>query len=173
MSDEKIPDYLKTTEGMMAVIQRAQEGDAAAVPAVRDLLNRVPEIRRIMGGELQEVVDSAVSRSLGSDDDLAFREAVQRKLEALRRELEGSAPSPLEQLLVDRIVACWLQVQEADFRMARLPECSIAKATFLQKRQDKAHRRFLSAVKSLAQVRKMELPSLQVNFAENQQVNNG
>ena len=173
MAEPRCPDYLKSNGAMMETIHRAQQGDDAAMPAVRDLLDRVPEIRRIMGGELQEIANTLITRSLGGDEDLAFREAIQRKLEALRRKLEGSNPSPMEQLLVDRIVACWLQVQEADIRIARLSDTSIAQANFYQKRQDRAHRRILSAIKTLATVRKMALPMLQVNIAENQQVNVG
>ncbi|MCO6045916.1 hypothetical protein NG895_18610 [Aeoliella sp. ICT_H6.2] len=173
MTKNVLPEYYESNDKLMAIIKRAQQGDSTAVPAVRDMLDRVPEIRRMMGGELQEIVDTVVSRSLGGGEDFAFHEAIQRKLQALRDELGGPNPSPLERLLVDRIVACWLQVQEADFRMAQLKDCSAAQASFFQKRQDRAHRRFLAAVKTLAQVRKMALPTLQVNIAENQQVNNG
>ena len=45
---------------------------------------------------------------------------------------------------------------------------SIAQANFLQARIDKAHSRFLKAIKTLAQVRKLALPALQVNIAKNQ-----
>jgi hypothetical protein len=45
---------------------------------------------------------------------------------------------------------------------------SIAQANFHLGRIDKAHARFLSAVKTLAQVRKLALPTLQVNIARNQ-----
>ena len=44
-----------------------------------------------------------------------------------------------------------------------------------QDRLDRAHRRYLSAIKALAQVRKMQLPAVQVNIAAQggQQVNVG
>lgn len=159
-------------ENLIAVIKRAQNGDETALPTVQTLLEKVPEVRQMLGGELQELVDSTVSRCVGGEDDLAFREAIRHKLKEMRCGLEGPKPSNLEKLLIDRIVACWLQLQEADYRAAQPIELSAAQASFLQKRQDKAHKRFLSAIKTLAQVRKMALPALQLNIAENQQVNN-
>lgn len=159
-------------DNIFYTIKRAQQGDKMAVPTIQKALEEVPEIREMLGGELQEIVDLTVSRCLGAEDDLAFREAIKHKLNELRRELEGPNPSHLEKLLIDRIVACWLQVQEADFQAARPNGLSAAQANFVQKRQDKAHKRFLSAIKTLTQVRKMALPNLQVNIAENQQVNN-
>ncbi|MFO7905996.1 MAG: hypothetical protein R6U98_25275 [Pirellulaceae bacterium] len=101
-------------------------------------------------------------------DNLAFREGLKRKLAALRAELEGPNPTPAEKLLVDRVVACWLQVQEADVRYAQSGNSNPQQANYHLKRQDHAHRRFLSAMKTLAMVRKMALPALQVNVGENQ-----
>ncbi len=45
---------------------------------------------------------------------------------------------------------------------------SIKQADFHQRRIDRAHGRFLSAVRTLATVRKLALPVLQVNIARRQ-----
>ena len=161
----EIPD---SPEAMRQIIERAQNGDADAIPALRQLLDRVPAIREVVGANLERTVERSISKSLGGDDNLAFREALSRKLAALRGELEGPSPSPTERLLVDRVVACWLQVQEADLRYAQAGNCSFPQANYHLKRQDRAHRRFLSAMKTLATVRKLALPMLQVNIGENQ-----
>ena len=47
------------------------------------------------------------------------REALPSKLELLRDELTGKNPTPIERLLVERVLACWLQVQVADIRDAQ------------------------------------------------------
>ena len=153
---------------MPHIIERAENGDADARPALRGLLDRIPEMRQIMGADLERSVECTISKSLGGDDNLAFSEGLKRKLTSLRQELEGPSPSPTERFLVDRAVACWLQVQEADLRYANMGNCSLAQANFHLKRQDRAHRRFLSAMKTLATVRKLALPMLQVNIGENQ-----
>jgi hypothetical protein len=48
---------------------------------------------------------------------------------------------------------------------------TIGQADYQQRRIDRAHRRFLSAVETLARVRKLAVPMLQVNVAKNQQIN--
>src|SRR5262245_26108639 len=97
-----------------------------------------------------------------------------RKLELLRAELAGPSPSPVERLLVERAVACWLQVQDADVRYAQAQPKgpSPAHNDFLQRRMDRAHRRYLSALRTLATVRKV-VPVLQVNIAAKQRVSLG
>ena len=161
----KAPD---SPETMMEIIERAESGDEKAMPALRELLDCVPSIRKTLGADLDRTVEHSISKSLGGEKNLAFREAIKRKLAALREELEGSTPSPMERLLVDRVVACWLQVQEADLRYAQAGNCSIKHSDFHLRRQDRAHRRFLSAMKTLATVRKLVLPVLQVNIGEKQ-----
>jgi hypothetical protein len=153
---------------MLAVIHRAQAGDADAVPALQKILDRVPELRTMLGADLERIVEESIIRSLGGDDNLAFREGLKRKLAALRRELEGASPTPIERLLVDRVVACWLQVQEADLRYAQARGQTLPQANYVLKRQDSAHRRFLLALRTLEMVRKLALPSLQVNIGANQ-----
>ena len=157
-----------TEQAILATIERAQSGDEKAMPALRDMLDHVPSIRHVLGADLDRTVEYVISKSLGGEVNLAFREAIKRKLAALRDELEGPTPSPTERLLADRVVACWLQVQEADLRYANAGDCSFAQADYHLKRQDRAHRRFLSAMKTLATVRKLGLPVLQLNIGENQ-----
>lgn len=157
-----------THEEMVGIIERARTGDEEAMPELRNLLDHVPSIRQALGADLDYAVEYAISKSVGGPKNLAFREGLKRKLAELREELQGPNPSPIERLLVDRAVACWLQVQEADLGYAELKKCSFVQAEFFLKRQDRAHRRFLSAMKTLATVRKMALPAIQVNIGKNQ-----
>ena len=94
----------------------------------------------------------------------------------IKAQLAGPAPTALEQLLVERIVVCWLQVQQAELRAAdRLGHHGWVLSNAEENRLDKVSRRFLMAVKSLAQIQKLLRPgasSVQVNIAQ-QQVNLG
>ena len=56
-------------------------------------------------------------------------------------------------------------------RFVNADSISITQADYFQRRIDRAHRRFLAAVETLARVRKMAVPILQVNMARNQQIN--
>jgi hypothetical protein len=101
--------------------------------------------------------------------NLAFQEALRRKLELMGEELAGANPTPVERLLVERVVACRLQVQDADVRYAQgQKNFSFEQGEYHQRRMDRAHKRYLSALRTLALVRKLAVPVLQVNVARKQ-----
>jgi hypothetical protein len=155
------------------LLERAREGDESAVPRLRELLLR-PGAVEGLGGDLARQAELAFAhRAAGKD--LRFREALLRKADLLRAELAGPSPTPVERLLAERVVACWLQVHDADFRYAqsRGEPSGRASEGCHQRRMDGAHRRYLSALRTLALVRKLAVPLLQVNIAANQQVNLG
>jgi hypothetical protein len=75
----------------------------------------------------------------------------------------------LERLLVERIAACWLQVQDAEIKyMHNHKQLTLQQVEFHQRRMDATHKRYLVAIKALALVRKLALPALQVNIARKQ-----
>ncbi len=124
---------------------------------------------RVFGGELAELAELLIVSEI-SARDIGMREAVMRKIELLRAELLGPDPTPVERLLVERVVACWVQVQEADLRYATAihkPQ-PVRLMESYQRRMDAANRRYLTSLKTLATVRKLALPVLQVNIARKQ-----
>jgi hypothetical protein len=90
-------------------------------------------------------------------EDVLRTECLERKLADLRAEVAGPSPSPLERLLAERIVACWLQVQYADTAYLGLKGRCTSLTVFAaaEKRQGQAQRRLLAAIKQLALVRKL------------------
>ena len=155
-------------EELMRFLQRAQNGDAATLPALRKAL-KDPAAIKALGGDLAWQAEESLVRAMAGKD-LAFREALSRKLELLRAELAGPSPSPLERLLVERVVACWLHVQEADISYAQAKNLPLPLADYYQRRMDRANKRFLAACKTLATVRRLAIPVLigQVNLASKQ-----
>jgi hypothetical protein len=89
--------------------------------------------------------------------DPAIRHGVYLRLEFQRCELGGDAVTPLERLLVERILICYLEVQVCDARLVATPYRREDQdfLTALEDRRDRAHRRYLSAVKALATTRKL------------------
>jgi hypothetical protein len=83
----------------------------------------------------------------------------------MRKELSGPNPTPLEKLLVQRVVATWLQVQHAELAFSEAEGISLALGDYYQRRMDHAHRRHLTAIRTLATVRKLALPVLMLNVA--------
>ena len=62
-----------------------------------------------------------------------------------------------------------MQLHEADIRLAQNEEkLTLAQGEYHQRSRDRAHKRYLSAIKTLALVRKLALPVLQVNIAKRQ-----
>jgi hypothetical protein len=153
---------------LKALLVRVRDGDEGAVPRLREVLREAPELARRFVDPAIQAERSIIDSFAGGDSGLVVREALPHTLEALRVELGGRSPSPLERLLVERIVATWLQLHYFETLYAQnMDEMTIPESEFHQKRIGRAHRRHLSAVKTLAQIRKMG-PAVQINIAEKQ-----
>ncbi len=102
----------------------------------------------------------------------AFQDAVKEKLAAVRADVTDPDASPLERLLVDRVALCWLQVHTADlaYAVANKEGSTLTQGEYYDRRLDRAQRRYLRAIRTLAQVRRLLGPTVQVNIAK-QQVN--
>ena len=107
-----VPARPQTPDEMLALIHRAEKGESAALPALREML-KTPEIVDLCGGDLARLAQSTLINKF-SGKNLAFREALSRKLETLRAELAGPEPTPLERLLVERVVSCWLHLHHLE-----------------------------------------------------------
>jgi hypothetical protein len=81
----------------------------------------------------------------------------------LRERLMKTAASELEKLLVDRVVISWIEVYHGDIDLAnQLLHVSGASKTAqaAQGRLDRAHARYLTAIKALATTHKLLRPAL-------------
>jgi hypothetical protein len=103
-----------------------------------------------------------------TDNNLLVREALTCKLDLLRAELLGTAPTALEKLLVERVVATWLHLHHLEHIYAGKSELTLALGGYYQKCISAAQKRYLAAIKGLADVRRLALPALQVNIAREQ-----
>jgi hypothetical protein len=137
-----------------------------AAPILRELLSGSAVLADILGNLAQRVQESIAGNIAGQN--LSFKEGVTRKLELLRQEIAGPNATVLERLLAERIALCWLALHDAEIRFAQMTDLSIRQAEYWQNRIDRAHRRYLSAIKALATVRKLAVPVLQVNIAKKQ-----
>lgn len=166
--ESTVPDSVAAVTELKALILRVRDGDEEAVPRLREILRGAPELARKFVDPAIQAERIIIESFAGGDGGLVVREALPRTLEALRVELGGKYPSPLERLLVERIAATWLQLHYFETLYAQnMNEMTILEGEFHQKRIDRAHRRHLSAVKTLAQIRKMG-PAVQINIAEKQ-----
>ena len=150
---------------IVALAVRAQNGDVAALPALRDLLEE-PAAVDILGGDLARRAQRTLVEKL-CGQNLLLKESVTRKLDLMRFELAGPNPTPLERLLVERIVACWLHLHHLETCYAER-DLSLELDSHYQRSIDRAQKRYLAAIKTLAVIRKLALPALQLNIARKQ-----
>jgi hypothetical protein len=163
-TDHELP---QSSDEILQLLERAKAGDETVTEQVREMLTICPEFAESLGGDLGQITERLLSTAVAGND-IPFREAIKHKMEALRRDLAGPAAIPLESLLVDRIVIFWLQVKMADIAQAKGESQTIALERFQLRRQDSANRRYLAAIRTLAMIRKMALPALQINVGQNQ-----
>jgi hypothetical protein len=153
-------------DDLVALARRVNAGDAeAARQFARHLAD--PGALAAQGGDLVAALERALLARLGKlsrQSQLLIR----ARLARLRQTLAGSDASPLIQLLADRTGTCWLHVHvlETEAALANTP----SRDARLQALTDRAHRRYLAALKALAAVRRMALPALQLNVAREQKI---
>ena len=168
MDEGEIQERKATVEKLRTLMEKAKGGDEQAAFDLRKVLDESPDLAwRFIKGPAK-MAESALIDEFTKDEDLSAKELLKHQLESMRIEVAGENPSPLERLLAERVVATWLQVQLFDAYYAfGMQSGTIRQDEFRQKRLDRAHKRHLSAIRTLAQVRKMG-PAVQINIAEKQ-----
>lgn len=131
-------------------------------PAAVALPIKAGKIAPTQGGHA--VISACITwyASMAKDNNALFDKLAEQRIndaEAMREALEGPNPSPIERLLVERVVVCHTALAAVEGRSYGLPvnigECGHAHVDRLQKR-------YLDALKALAQVRRMKLPAAPV-----------
>jgi hypothetical protein len=138
-----------------ALGQRALEGEPAALAEVREVFGRHPALRSQVGDLARVTLSSWMLKAVGRDESL-FLDGLAGKLERMRAQLEGGAASPLERLLIDRVLITWLQVRHAEVSYAQAAGLSREEAEHRQRRVERANRGHLRACKTLAEVQRLQ-----------------
>lgn len=153
------------------LLRLAQCGDADALRSVIQAMLEEPA-RGARALDLpHQVRQELIVATYGEDNHLASR-LYSAKTEMLDAALlSETGPSPLEHLLIERIVTCWLAAELADIDAANqeVHHAPGRHADYYARRQDRAHRRLLQSVEALTRMRRLlsPLPLVgQVNIAE-------
>ncbi len=148
----------------LALMRRAEHGDEEAAKQVREGLKPVSLAR--LGDLVSNTEQSLIDRMAGKTN-LLLRDSIRAQLDVLKSNVGGPSPSPLERLLVDRLALTWLELQYFEtIYTQNMADMTLSQANHHQRRIDAAHARYLSAIKTLAQVRRLALPVVQVNVAQ-------
>jgi hypothetical protein len=143
-----------------AVVHRAKQGDVSVLPRLRELLAEFPLLAERYGNLAAQA--EAGWAALVAGPNLYLRECLLHKAAAMRVELGGPSPSPVERLLVERVVATWMQLNYFD---ALEPVAidggeSPRLAQYRARRQEQAHRAYLSALAALTTLRRLLPPAI-------------
>jgi len=148
---------------LQATIILARRGDIRILPRLRDTLDETPDLWRHCGNLTLQAQESWLQLIAGKN--LFMSETLRHHLDAMRCELVGANGNALERLLVDRILACYVQVLYFDSHEGQYPGGQNSKFDqYRMQRQDLAHRQYLSAIKMLTTVRHITVKTIQVEF---------
>jgi len=150
-------------EDYSEVIDRAEQGDRSVLPRLREILEHYPDIADELG-DLTKMARFAL-RSRCRSDGLLLGEALEAREASLSAEIAGPNPTILERLLSDQVVLCWQHLRYLEIKYGQAQSYTLREGEYFERCLDRAQRRYLSAIKTLAQVRKLGLPALQVNIA--------
>jgi len=174
----ELPDEVKARLGELeSLSQKAEAGDKEA----RN------ELRRLVRSSSPEVVERAsdIGRRAGrmlartaAGGDALVEESLYAKLDAMRQQIAGESPTPLEMLLTERVVSLWMLTMLLEVliaaqyhRGAAVDGKRVSPSYIIQQSRilEGASRRYLSAIRELARVRKLQANTPAVQF--NAQIN--
>jgi hypothetical protein len=168
MTKEELETRRETVGRLSELVKKAEKGNKEGLSEIRKILKESPELAwRIM--DYGKLAEWHVVERMTRDKDFGSKELLKRQLASMREEIAGENPSALERLLAERVVATWLQIQlfEGLYAAGMYQSMSVNQGSYQQKRLDRAHRNHLSAIRTLAQIRKLG-PAVQINVAEKQ-----
>lgn len=124
------------------------------VQELRRVLAESPKLWRVAGNMATLASESIVHRW---DASPFVKESVMRGMEVLRADLGYAEAQPLERLLIEQVVLCWVNLHMLELvHNDRLAERHTTEAgLYWDRRLSNAQRRYMRATESLARVRKL------------------
>jgi hypothetical protein len=138
-------------QAIQELANRANQGSENALACLRQVLDTCPEIWQAVG-DLASHTERCWLDLIAGNNRL-MEESVKRQVATMRAELSGPSPSPVERLLVDRVVACHLALHDAEACLASPGTASTAQVAIRLRRVESAQRRLLAALKTLTRLR--------------------
>ena len=132
------------------------------------LLHRHPELWRICG----DLADQAALRLIEEmNAPRSMKRSMQSGLSAQAAELARPDDGALEALIIRQIVGAWVRLAYTEYAYNGALVAgnqTLKQADFWERRLTAAERRYLRTCETLARVRRLKVPAVQVNIAERQ-----
>jgi hypothetical protein len=151
---------------LRALMARARGGGERALPSLRALLDAEPGVLGDFGDVAAHAQADWIQAISGRDRGLA--EALERQIAALKTELVGPTPTPVERVLLRVVIVTWLNYYKAESAAAALvrdgetePESKRS-----QEALGGAHRRHLLSLKALTDYQRLSARARAVGATE-------
>ena len=143
------------------------------VRALRRFFDNHPELWHLAG----DLAEQAMLKLIGEIKATAvLKESLKIGFNNMQVELGLATGSRLDQLLVQQVVLAWMRLAYVEYQYSAVTTSNATHKTleYWEKRLNASQRRFLRASESLVRIRKLQLPAVQINMAQQQvnQVNN-
>ena len=150
-----------------AILEAAGHSVEGSRPKVRALLDRKPDLARSVPVLSRWVEKQLIQRA---SKQVLGQEVLRAQLVSMRASLTEPRDGELERMLVESVSLAWLALTHSEHvRAAKWAEGSNTEALdFWNRHVGKLRSDFLRTCKTLATVRRLHGPSLQVNIAEKQ-----
>lgn len=160
------------TQELRALVAQVDKGKPGAddAAALRKFLNANPGLWRTTGDLAEQANLNMIE---GMQAPKAMKESLKAGLNEMAAELTQPGDGPLEMLIIQQIVGCWLRLSFVEFVVSRNTvegNFTMPQGAYWEKRLSASQRRYLRAIETLARVRKLQLPAVQINIGA-QQVN--
>ena len=153
-----------------AMTQLASKGDERASQALIEACQTMPQLwgylSTLSSAAVRSWVDLLAPAGPGQE---IVRRTTEKEIERKRSQVAGEDPSPLERLLAERVVLCWVAATYADAEYTRKLKSGVSfrEGEYLARRCEQTNRQLLKAIESLARVRRLLTP-MQINIGQNQ-----
>ena len=159
------------SENFLALVNRCntEKPRRRDITKLRKILKELPDLWKATGDlsafAAQTVIDKGIQGST------LMMESIKAGHVAIREDLGFDTATPLEKLLIEHITLSWMRLQLTELHYTRATtgggvtyEC----ADHWDRRLTAAQRRYLRACETLARIRRLHLPVVQVNVGEKQ-----
>jgi hypothetical protein len=119
-------------------------------------------------------IDKFIDWGAGKKGNKETKDALREEVNQVAADLAGPQPSPVELMLARTAAILWwtLRMHEGQYAGCGTADggMTIIQSEHQQRRIDRTHRRLMSTIKTLATVRRLAVPAVQINVSR-QQVN--
>lgn len=151
------------------VIKRAnkEKPDPKAMRELRDAMDRHPQLWKILFDLGEHTTDALIEMTRGSG---AVTESIRRGVVTMRDDMGYQSAMALERGLIEAVVQAWIVQQTTQSLYAKniTGSLTLKQADYWERKVTMTQRRYLRACETLARVRRLLTPAVQVNVARKQ-----